>query len=304
MILVAGGTGTLGRRLVPLLISRGQRVRILTRDPARAADLTGMDVEIVTGDIRDEAAVARAMAGVTTVVSAVHGFAGIDAAGPRAIDQEGNRRLIDAASAAHAGQVILLSIHDVARDHPMELFRAKWRAEQMLKSTTLAWTIVRPTAYMETWVHVLGDPLVSTGKTRLFGAATNPINVVSAGDVAHLVTLAVTDPALRGETIDIGGPENLTMRQVVEIISRETGVTGKTSAVPRSVLRVMAPLMRPINPTMARLIQSSLVMDTRPMAFDATEVHRRYPSLPSTSLAEVVRQTYGARPAMRAAIAS
>lgn len=304
MILIAGGTGTLGHRLVPMLTAQGQRIRVLTRDPARAADLAGPGVEIATGDVRDAAAIARATAGVETVVSAMHGFAGLDAAGPRAIDQDGNRDLIRAASSAGVRHFVLLSIHGAAPDHPMELVRAKWHAEQALRSSALAWTIVRPTAYMETWLSQVGDPLVTSGKTRVFGAARNPINFVSAGDVAHLVALAVTDPALRGEAIDIGGPENLTMREFVETVSRAAGVTGKVDAVPRPMMRVMATLMRPVNPTMARLIQGGLVMDTVPMAFDARVVHHRFPSLPATPLAEVARTAYANRPAQQPAIAS
>jgi len=76
MILIAGGTGTLGTQVVPLLTTRGLDVRILTRAPARARHLQGDRVEIVAGDVRDRTAVDRAMAGVRTVISAIQGFSG------------------------------------------------------------------------------------------------------------------------------------------------------------------------------------------------------------------------------------
>jgi uncharacterized protein YbjT (DUF2867 family) len=62
MILVAGGTGTLGSRLVSLLAERGEQVRVLTRDPARAA---GLDTrtEVAVGDTGDPGALQRAVAG-------------------------------------------------------------------------------------------------------------------------------------------------------------------------------------------------------------------------------------------------
>ena len=60
MILVVGGTGTLGTRLVRLLVDQGQDVRVLTRDPARAADLPDT-VQAMTGDLRDPAAIAAAV---------------------------------------------------------------------------------------------------------------------------------------------------------------------------------------------------------------------------------------------------
>lgn len=63
MILVAGGTGRLGTKVVTLLRQRGLLVRVLTRDRGRAAHLAGAGVEIVEGDVRDPAAVRRAVAG-------------------------------------------------------------------------------------------------------------------------------------------------------------------------------------------------------------------------------------------------
>ena len=101
MILVAGGTGTLGTQLVRLLTERGRPVRVLTRDPASAGQLPGT-VETLTGDVRDPATVAAAVAGCTTVVSAVHGFAGPGRPSPESVDRDGNRALIQAAAAAGA----------------------------------------------------------------------------------------------------------------------------------------------------------------------------------------------------------
>ena len=74
MIVVAGGTGTLGTRLVPRLAGAGVAVRVLTRDPARAQHLTGHGVEVVRGDVRDPASVTAALRGAGMVISAVHGL--------------------------------------------------------------------------------------------------------------------------------------------------------------------------------------------------------------------------------------
>jgi NAD(P)H-binding len=81
VIVVAGGTGTLGTRLVPCLAEAGLAVRVLTRDPARARHL-GRRVAVVRGDVRDPASIGRALRGAGTVISAVHGFTGPEAALP------------------------------------------------------------------------------------------------------------------------------------------------------------------------------------------------------------------------------
>src|SRR5215210_3155302 len=172
MILIAGGTGTLGTEVVRLLTERGLKVRILTRDPDGAEHERGDLVEIICGDVRDARAVGRAVAGAQTVISAIQGFAGAAPAGPRAVDRQGNSNLIQAAKAGEAEHLVLVSIQGAAPDHPMELFRMKYLAEEELKESRLAWTIIRPTAYMETWAALIGEPLLKSGRTRIFGRAT------------------------------------------------------------------------------------------------------------------------------------
>ncbi len=292
-ILIAGGTGILGTRVVRLLTARGLAVRVLTRDPARARHLAGDCVEIVPGDVREPDTLVKALAGAETVISAIQGFSGTGGNSPQTVDGEGNVNLIRAARAAGADHFSLVSVQGAAPDHPMELFRMKHRAEQELRTSGLAWTIIRPTASMETWATLIGEPLVKSGETRIFGRGANPINFVSADDVAAFVDLAVTDAMPRGETIEVGGPENVSMEQFARAFEGATGKTGKVSRVPLPMMRLMAVLLRPVKPTIARQIQAGVVMDTRDMSFDATETMRRYPSVVPTSLAEMVRRDYG-----------
>ena len=301
MILVAGGTGLLGTKVVGLLRQRKLEVRVLTRDRSRAADLAGVD--IVDGDVGDLAAVRRAFDGATTIVSAIHGFAGPNNTGsPATVDRDGNHNLIMAARKAGVEHLVLVSVQDASPDHPMDLMRMKYAAEEELKASGLAWTIIRPGPYMELWCYLLGLPLLQKGKTQVFGHGDNPINFVSATDVARFVELSVADPELRGQLIDLGGPENLTMNQFVEVFQAETSSAGKVGHFPPAVMRVMAVLMKPINPSMARQVQAGVVMDTRPQAFDALETRNRYPSVPVSRLAEVVRREF--RDAPGAALAS
>src|SRR6266545_2130920 len=165
MILVAGGTGTLGTRLVRLLSDRGVEVRVLTRDPARAAHLPHT-VQILTGDLREPAAVAAAVRGCSTVVSAVHGFVGPGKPSPESIDRDANLALIQAAATAGVEHLVLVSGLGVAADHPMSLYRAKFAAEQALRASGLRWTIIRPSAYLETWIGVTGAKLAGKGQAR------------------------------------------------------------------------------------------------------------------------------------------
>ena len=288
MILVAGGTGTMGKELVRRLVAKGERVRVVSRNAARHPQTS--QVEIVEGDVRDRRSLDRAVAGVGTVVSAVHGF--VDKDGPKAIDRDGNANLIAAARAAGVEHFVLVSIAGASANSPMELFRMKYAAEQHLKISGLGWTIVRPTAYMETWLGLIAVPLLESGKVRIFGRGHNPMNFVSAHDVAGVIEGAIVDSANRTNAIDVGGPEDLTFVEFARIAEEATGRTAATSHVPLLMMRAMAVLMKPVNPVLARQIQGGVVMDTTDLTF-ATVKQRASSWVQGTmSLRDVVMRDY------------
>lgn len=293
MILIAGGTGLLGTQIVRLLSDRGLQLRVMTRDPRSAQRMSGGNIEIVAGAVQDSDAMERAVTGARVVISAIHGFAGTGDSSPRTVDLRGNSALIAAAQRHGAEHFILVSVHGAAPDHPIELFRMKYRAECALKASAMSWTIIRPTAYMETWAKLIGEPLLKTGKTPIFGRGQNPINFVSAYDVAQFVACATGEESMRGEVIEVGGPENLSMHQLAQTVMRVTKIQGAVRSVPLPMMRVMATLMRPVNATLARQIRAGVVMDTHDMSFDPSDMRRRYPSMPYTCLADVVQRDFG-----------
>ncbi len=206
------------------------------------------------------------------------------------MDGDGNIALIDAAESVGAEHLVLLSVRSAAPDSPVSLFREKHRAEAHLGRARMAGTIVRPTAYMETWLDVVGRPLVTTGRTRVFGRGDNPINFVSASDVAALAELAVVDRTLRGTVIDAVGPENLSLNELVETVRQVTGVTGRVDHASRGMMRVLATTLRFVKPVVADQIRAGLLMDTADMRVDPAERQARFPELRMATIREVAQR--------------
>lgn len=299
MILVVGGTGRLGTLVVRRLRARGESVRVLTRDPARAAHLRDAGVEIVTGDLRDAASVGRAVAGADAIISAAHGFGDDDDVSPESVDRAGNVALIDAA-ARDATPMVLMSVVGAAADHPMELFRAKHAAEQHLRASGAPWTIVRATAFVETWATIVGDPLRTSGRALVLGRGENPINFVAVSDVAALLERVVVTPGLRGEVIEIGGSE-LTLNELAETIGRALGRPAAPRHVPRAALRTMGLLLRRFKPAFARHARAAVLMDRLDLRFDGSLARRRFPDLPHTPLEDAVNAAMRSGPVVEAA---
>ncbi len=287
MILVAGGTGHLGTELIPRLTARGSRVRVLTRNSERARQRLGDAPEFAVGDVRNPQSLDEAMHGVDAVASAVTGF-GPGGPGPRAVDFEGNVNLLRAAEAAGVRRFVLLSMHDARASHPMELARMKRAAEDALRASRLDWTIVRPTPFMELWAGIVGDPIVKKGKTTVFGRGDNPVNFSCERDVASFVELALLDPSLGGAVLDIGGPDNLSFNQLVQQIELASGRKATVRHVPVPVMRLSRQVVRVFKPDVAGMIQAGIALDTIDMRFDATELHRQFPHVELTGVAEVI----------------
>jgi NADH dehydrogenase len=171
--------------------------------------------------------------------------------------------------AAEVGaDVVLLSVVGASADSPMELFRAKYAAEQHLRASTTGWTIVRATAFAELWAEIMKKPIV-------FGRGENPINFVAVEDVAAVVERAVIDTDLRGQTLDVGGPANFTFNELAVLLQRIRGRPANVRHVPRPLLRAMAPL--------ARQARAAVALDTLDMTFDP-RARQTLAELPSTDI--------------------
>lgn len=284
MILVAGGTGTLGRETVARLTAAGQEVRVLTRD---ATHVAGPGAEVAIGDVQEPSTLAAAVKGASAVISAVHGFLGGRGAGPEEVDHQGNRNLVRAAAEAGVEHFVLLSVLDARPDHPMSLHRAKYAAEQYHHASSMSWIVLRPSSYVQTWIGIVGGKVASGGPALVFGRADNPINFVSVQDVATIAERALTDPALRGQTIEVPGPDNLTMEQLALRLG-----ANKIRHIPRGALQFLSTTLPPWAPAFARQTRAALVMDTTEMTADASALLAQFPDIswhPATEIAKQYR---------------
>lgn len=236
MIVVAGGTGRLGTKVVQRLRADGHTVQAWGRGDGDLRDVTA-------DQLRDAEA----------VVSAVTGFPDQS---PATVDREGNLALIDAANSVGA-HMVLVSALGAAPDSPMALFRMKHSAEERLRRAGGSWTIVRPDAFLETWVEILEQTAGRSKRPLVFGRGDNPFAWVGVDDVAAVVAQAATDQVLRGLTVPVEGAECLTLEELAARVMGQHGWAGAPRHVSRAILRVVG--MHPGR--QGRMAQASLAMD-------------------------------------------
>jgi uncharacterized protein YbjT (DUF2867 family) len=279
MILIVGASGLLGREVAKTLLSQGEQVRAFTRTPANVDDLKKAGAEVMQGDLIDPASVQRACQGVDRILAAAHSIVGDGRYKSEAVDDAGHRALIDAAKAEGVSHFVYTSILGALANHPVDFWRTKYNIEEYLKASGLSYTILRPSAFMETHAHNLnGKPLLESGKTTILGKGTKPRNFVAVRDVAHYALLALTDPKLKHLTLDIGGPGNFTNKQVAAMYARIANLPLKVSHLPPPAVKMLRVILKPLKPGVSRIMyMNSLPDDAFNEEFDPASLLVRFP---------------------------
>jgi len=289
MIVVVGGTGRLGSLVANDLVGRGRRVRVVSRGLVPAAVTLDDRVEVVHGDVRDADRMREVVNGAEVVVLAMQGFAGPGGVSPRSVDTEGGSNVIAAAVAAHA-DVVLMSIVGASATSSLEMARVKHGLEEELKASSSGWTIVRSNAFAQTWFDVLEQTAATSQRPLVFGDGKNPIAWVDVHEVAAVVEHAVLEPALRGRTLEISGPESLSLEDLAAAVMAHHGWSGGPRHVPRAALRLMSLLAAPVRPDLARQARASLAMDGLPPV-DDHETRELFPDLAAVGVTEVLARS-------------
>lgn len=214
MILVTGATGTNGKELVRQLAAKGARVRALARNRDKAtAELGGPNVEIVEGDFNRPETLEGALAG-----GVEHVFL-VTSPGPQMAEQEGN--MIDACTRAGVRHVVKLSAMGAGVNSPITLGRVHGESEKRLEDSGLAFTHLRPNAFMQ---NTLGfAPTIHAQGVFYAPAGDGHVSLVDVRDIAAVAAVALTEPGHEGQTYEITGPEALSYYDVAEILSETLG---------------------------------------------------------------------------------
>ena len=139
-------------------------------------------------------------------------------------------------------RLVFLSVAGASPHSPMELFRAKYAAEQSVRSSDLAWTIIRPDAFADLWIQLLTRTAGRPHRPLVFGPGSNPTGWVAVRDVTALTVRAVETPSLRGSCLTISGPQRLTATEFASRVMAAQHWPGTPRHVPIRLLHVASTL--------------------------------------------------------------
>jgi uncharacterized protein YbjT (DUF2867 family)/ligand-binding SRPBCC domain-containing protein len=222
-VAVAGGTGFVGGAIAAELFRRGHRVVVLSHREEAARGWLPDSVEIRPANAARDEGLVEALEGADALVVAL-AFPNSPIEAPRrsrtfeAVDAAGTEHLVSSAGRAGVRRVVYLSGAGAAPDAKRHWYRAKWRAEEAIRGSGMTWTIIRPT-----WIY--GPRDVSLNRFLRYGRQLLAVPMSSFGrqllapvfvdDAARLAADSLTDPAAENQVFELGGPDVLTMRQII-----------------------------------------------------------------------------------------
>jgi len=250
-IVVLGGTGFLGTRLVARLIKDGHRVTVLSRDREQHKHLLvlpGLTLE--NCDVYVEAQLSERFRGKDVVINLVgilneRGFSG---SGFRRAHTELTQGVLRAARSAGVTRLLQVSALKAAADAPSYYLRSKGEAEQLIRegSAALDWTIFQPSVMfgpgdsflnrfagllaVSPWVFPLAKP----------HARFQPVLV---DDVIEALLCCLHGGASSRQTYELGGPQVYSLREIVGLVAKLTGRRRWILGLPDFAARIQARLM-------------------------------------------------------------
>ncbi len=240
LVLLTGATGFVGRSVARTLVEGGTAIRCLVRKTANLSPLGGLNLEFAYGDVTNPESLAAATAGVDTVV---HLVAVIREKGDytfRAVNFLGTSNLVEAAQKNGVKSFLHMSVIGATSDPRYPYLYSKWLGEQEVINSGIPYTVFRSSLIFgedDVFFNQLAQMVRLYPVVGVVGSGAVRFQPIHVGDVAHCLTQAVADPALRGRTVYLGGPEHLTYEGIVDIIIDTHKVARWKVHVPLSFVR-------------------------------------------------------------------
>ncbi len=215
-ILVTGATGQQGGAVARVLLAKGQKVRVMTRHPEKAASLAQAGAEIVQGDLTNQANLQMALRGVHGVFAMSTPFeAGMEAEVRQGI------MLADAAKQAGIAHYVYTSVGSAHRNTGIPHFDSKWKVEQHIRQIGLPATILRPVWFMENFT-TFAKPSAE-GVLMLPMKPARKLAMVALKDIGEFGASAFLRPKdFIGQAIDLAG-DDLTMPETAALLTKAMG---------------------------------------------------------------------------------
>lgn len=270
-VIVLGGTGFLGRRVVRRLLDHGHRVGVGTRFPEKLARISArweQEVRPIEINLSDTDSIWNALSGAGAVINCIGLYVETRADTFQSVHVDAARTVARCVRETENCKLVHVSGIGARRDSPSDYIRARAEGEEEVRSVCPAAIILRPSAMFSRDGAFFGDldaiirrlPVVP-----LFGDGATRLQPVFVGDVAEAACRVLDSDAATGTVFELGGPEIISYREIVKRLAARAGRRRLLLPVPFAIWRVLAVLANqlpnpPLTPAQVALMEKDNVV--------------------------------------------
>ena len=263
-IIVFGGTGHYGRKIVEKLILKGQSVRVVSRNRESALKLLGDRVEIFEGDVCNRETIIDSLKKVNTIIICLSAMSNKLIRKMKQIERDAVLTIMEEAKKQNISRLIYLSGYEMREEllHDLkipEFGEIKIEIESKISHSDFNWTILGCAPSFEIFFA-----FIRNGQMSVPGGGLHAIPSISAEDVGEITAQAALRDDLIGKRIRMTGPEAFTFPEVAKQISSISGKKIKHKTIPLTIINVVSFLLLPFTPFVRYLYKSLKMLNHFP----------------------------------------
>jgi NADH dehydrogenase len=252
VVLVTGATGFLGRRVVGELMRRHYPVRCLVHSPGSERVFPDSSVDVHYGSVLDTTALTVACQGVETIIHLVAVIRERRNSTFDQINRQGVANLVAAAKdAGGVKRLVHISAIGAGEDRSYPYLYSKWQGEREIVNSGIPYTIIRPSILFgegDEFLTMLAGLVRVSPLVPVVGLGRNRFQPIDAEDVARCAVLTLNRDDLKGKTVEIGGPHQLSYKQILDAVTRTLGKRRLPLYIPHFVMRLNVAIMEALLP--------------------------------------------------------
>jgi uncharacterized protein YbjT (DUF2867 family) len=264
-IIVYGGTGFYGHRVVEKLVKKGQSVKVVTRNSVNAVKLLGDKVEIFQGDVTEKETIADSLKNVGAIVICLSAMSNKLIGKMKEIERDAVLEIMEEAKKVNISRLVYMSGYEM-REQVLtdlkipEFGKIKIEVEERIKQSDFNWTILGDAPPFEIFFA-----FINKQKMIVPGGGGNAIPAISPEDVGEITAQIVMRNDLNKKRIRLTGPKAYSFPEAAEIISDISGKTIKHMAIPLFIINIVSFLLLPFTPFVRYIYKSLKLLNNFPL---------------------------------------
>lgn len=263
-IIVYGGTGFYGQKVVEKLVEKGRFVKVVTRNSKNAQNIVGDKVELFQGDVTEKGTIEKSLKNVSAIVICLSAMSNKLIRQMKEIERDAVLEIMEQAKKASISRLVYMSGYEMRKQllddlKISEFGEIKIEVEEKIGQSDFNWTILGDAPAFEMFFA-----FTNKGRMAVPGGGFNAFPTISPEDVGEITAQIVMRDDLNGKRIKLTGPKAYSFPEVAKLMTDISGKRIKHMTIPLFLINIVSFLLLPFTPFVRYLFKSLKMLNNFP----------------------------------------